>query len=59
MKVPDVSMLARIAVLALAEIKAAVEDFDRGDVNGFDTLDAIAVAIEGYRAASCAAREAA
>jgi hypothetical protein len=34
-----------IAVLALAEIKAAIEDFDRGDSNLFDALDRIKVAI--------------
>ncbi|NDC63749.1 MAG: hypothetical protein EBZ59_07160 [Planctomycetia bacterium] len=38
------------AVLTLAEIKAAVEAFDRGDANVFDTLDAIIVAFEARRA---------
>jgi hypothetical protein len=39
------------AVLMLAEIKAAVERFDRGDSNVFDALDAIVVEVEAYRAA--------
>ena len=59
MNVPNVIVLARLAVLALAKIKAAAQTFDRGEANAFDTLDAIAVAIDGYRTASCAAREAA
>jgi hypothetical protein len=37
------------AILALAEIKAAVEAFDRGACNVFDALDAIIVAVEGYQ----------
>ena len=39
------------AILTLAEIKAAVESFDRGDTNVFDALDAIIVAVEAHRAA--------
>jgi hypothetical protein len=39
------------AVLTLAEIKAAVERFDRGETNVFDALDAIVVEVEAYRAA--------
>jgi hypothetical protein len=38
-------------ILTLAEIKAAVEAFDRGDTNVFDALDTIIVAIEAYQAA--------
>jgi hypothetical protein len=33
------------AVLTLAEIKAAVEDFDRGDTNLFDALARIKAAV--------------
>ena len=40
------------AVLALAEIKAAVEAFDRGDVNVFDALGVIIVAVETCRTAA-------
>lgn len=40
---------AAIAILALAEIRAATDVFDRGEVNVFDTLNAIGVSIESYR----------
>lgn len=38
------------AILAIAEIKAATEAFDRGDANVFDALDAIIVAVEAHQA---------
>ncbi len=47
------------AILALAEIKAATEAFDRGDANVFDALDAILIAVEAYRATVRTKREAA
>lgn len=50
---------AKQAVFAIAEIKSAVDGFDRGDTNVFDALDAIHVAVEGYRAASESRRDAA
>ena len=37
------------AVFAIAEIKAAVEVFDRGDTNVFDALTAIIVAVDAYQ----------
>lgn len=37
------------AVLLLAEIKQAIEAFDEGDSNVFDTLRAIAVLLEPHR----------
>lgn len=37
-------------ILTLAEIKAALEAFDRGEINAFDALDAIVVEVEAYRA---------
>lgn len=40
---------ATTAIYALAEIKAAVEAFDRGEANVFDTLDGIIVAVEAYQ----------
>jgi hypothetical protein len=40
-----------LAILAMAEVKAAAESFDKGSTNVFDALDAIVVAIEAYRAA--------
>jgi hypothetical protein len=47
------------AILALAEIKAAVEAFDRGETNVFDALDVIAVAVEAYQNATASSRDAA
>lgn len=38
------------AIVTLAEIKAAVDAFDRGDTNVFDALDAIIVAVEPHQA---------
>ena len=38
-----------ISILTLAEIKAAVLAFDHGDMNVFDALDAVVVAIETHR----------
>lgn len=43
----------------MAEIKAAVDAFDRGDVNVFDALDAVLVAAEGYRSAASPVHDAA
>lgn len=40
---------AKAAIVALTEIKATTEAFDRGESNVFDTLDAIIVAVEAYR----------
>jgi len=39
------------AVLLLAEIKAALETFDRGEANAFDVVDAILVAVQAHEAA--------
>jgi len=38
------------AVLALAEVAAAIEAFNRGDSNVVDALDAIIVAVEMHEA---------
>lgn len=46
--------LARVAILTLAEIKHAVETFDRGDLNVFTALDAVEVAVDAYRTAVAA-----
>ena len=51
MKKTDTSSFTKAAIIAMAEIKAAVETFDRGEANVFDALDAIIVEIEAYRAA--------
>jgi hypothetical protein len=50
---------ARMAILAMAEIKAVAEAFDQGDTNLFDALDAVVVAIEDYQATVRLRREAA
>lgn len=39
------------AILTLAQIGGAVEAFNRGDVNVFQTLETIAAAIDGYNLA--------
>jgi hypothetical protein len=51
--------MAKRAVLAMAEIKAATEAFEQGDTNVFDALDAVRVAIEGYAEREAGNREAA
>ncbi len=51
--------LAKRAVLAMAEIKAATDAFDRGDTNVFDALDAIRVAVEACAESEAGRREAA
>ena len=51
MKKPISVPFATTAILTLAEIKAAVEAFDRGDTGVFDALDAISVAVEAHQAA--------
>ena len=52
MKTPKTIPLAKNAILALAEIKTAVEAFDRGETNALDALDAIAVAVEAHLVAA-------
>ena len=59
MKKTDTISLAKAVILTLAEIKAAVEAFDRGETNAFDALDAIVVEVEAYRTTATAHREAA
>ena len=43
---------AKTAVLTLAEIKAVVEAFDRGETNVLNALDAIIAAAKAYQAAA-------
>ena len=56
MKTPKRMALAKTAVFTLAEIKAAVEAFDRGDTNVLHALDAIQIAVEAYRVESSSKR---
>lgn len=51
--------LTHAVIMAIAEIKAAAEAFDRGETNAYDAIDAILVAIEAYRAAAECRRDAA
>ena len=53
------ALMAQRAVLAMAEIKAATEAFDRGDTNVFAALDTVRVAVEGYADSEESSREAA
>lgn len=50
---------AVVAIVLLAEIKAATHSFDSGQVNVFDALDTIMTAIESYRYAKDIHRSAA
>ncbi len=59
MKMPNALPISQSAVLAIAEIKAATEAFDRGDTNVFNALDAIVVAIEAHQNAMASRRDAA
>ena len=52
MKKTDTISRVKAAILTLAEIKAAVQAFDRGETNAFDALDSIVVEVEAYRAAA-------
>jgi len=45
----DAIMVARLAILAIAEIKEATRSFDKGETNVFETLAAILAACDDYR----------
>lgn len=49
MKKTTKQLFARTAVLAIAEVKAAVMAFDRGDTNVFEALDAVVAAVAARR----------
>ena len=57
MNTPNTISAAKAAILTLAEIKAATDAFDRGDINVFDALDEIRMAVDVYRAAASPIRE--
>lgn len=42
------SPVAATAILALVEIKRIIEEFDAGEINLFDALDAIAMTAQAY-----------
>ena len=56
---PKRTLPAHFAILLIAEIKAAVEDFERGETNAFDTVDAVIAAVAAYRAGGRPRRDAA
>lgn len=55
----DLRSAVTAAVLVLAEVKAATDAFDQGETNAFDAVDAIGVAIDAFRDALHARRDAA
>ena len=50
---------AAFAILTMAEIQSAVDDFNHGDANVFDALDAICAVVHEYGAAAPPRRKAA
>lgn len=52
MKTPNALSQTHAVILAIAEIKAAIDAFDHGETNAYDAMDAIVVAVEAYRAAA-------
>jgi nitrate reductase NapAB chaperone NapD len=52
MTTAHVHSLATTAIHTLAAIRTAAETFDNGEINVFDALDSIVVAVEAYRAAA-------
>lgn len=56
---PESLAAAKAAILVLAEIKSASDAFDRGEINVFDALDAIEVALDAHRIAARTAPKAA
>jgi ferritin-like metal-binding protein YciE len=51
--------LATTAILTMAGIQAAAQAFEQGEINVFDALDAVAVALEAYEATAQPVRKAA
>ncbi len=44
----EIVSLATIAIMTMAEVKAAVEAFERGEISVFDALAAVGTACEVY-----------
>lgn len=51
--------LAKVAMLTLAEIKAAIEAFDRGEIHVLAALDTIVASVDAYRGPCAQRRKAA
>ena len=55
----EIVSLATSAIMTIAEINAAVEAFERGDISVFDALAAVGTAWEAYEGGVPARRQAA
>ena len=55
----NIVSLATCAIMTMAEVKAAVEAFERGEISVFDALAAVGTAWEAYEAGVPARRQAA
>jgi hypothetical protein len=55
----EIVSLATSAIMTIAEINAAVEAFERGDISVFDALAAVGTAWEAYDGGVPARRQAA
>ena len=51
--------LATYAVMTMAEVKAAIEAFERGEIGVFDALAAVGTVCEAYEGGVPACRQAA
>jgi len=55
----EIVSLATIAIMTMAEVKAAVEAFERGEIGVFDALATVGTAWEAYEGGVPARRQAA
>lgn len=55
----EIVSLATIAIMTMAEVKAAVEAFERGEISVFDALAAVGTAWEAYEGGVPVRRQAA
>ena len=55
----EIVSLATMAIMTMAEVKAAVEAFERGEISVFDALAAVGTAWEAYEGAATVRRQAA
>jgi hypothetical protein len=51
--------LATIAIMTIAEVKAVVEAFERGEISVFDALADVGTALQAYEGGAPARRQAA
>jgi len=55
----EIVSLAKIAIMTMAEVKAAVEAFERGEISVFDALATVGTAWEAYEGPASVRRQAA